>query len=301
MRHVGAVSFAALAACCVVPFAASSAHAGGIVAHWTFDQIGGATATDSVGTFNGTLQGSASMVAGGVSGGAVQISSAGNGLVNMGNVLSLTGQQACTITAWVKLAPGSTGSMLAVGKHQAGFLNGYFLGIGTSGSCYGQTGKAWLYRSMICGQEPIAVTPVNDGAWHFIAATFHSTTGCRMYVDGAPLEAVTGPIAVLANTAAFLIGGVEFSGVPTSVFDGMIDDVQIYERALLCRDIEAMYQNPSTEAPVITPDLNGDGEVDGTDLGLLLGAWGTPATDLNSDGDTDGTDLGILLGAWGSC
>jgi len=47
-------------------------------------------------------------------------------------------------------------------------------------------------------------------------------------------------------------------------------------------------------------DLNGDGVVDGADLGLLLGAWGADGpTDLNGDGTTDGADLGLLLGSWG--
>ena len=47
-------------------------------------------------------------------------------------------------------------------------------------------------------------------------------------------------------------------------------------------------------------DLNGDGVVDGTDLGLLLGGWGAAGpSDLSGDGTTDGTDLGLLLGNWG--
>jgi len=48
-------------------------------------------------------------------------------------------------------------------------------------------------------------------------------------------------------------------------------------------------------------DLNGDGIVDGADLGALLGAWGStdPSADLNGDGIVDGADLGSLLGAWG--
>ena len=48
-------------------------------------------------------------------------------------------------------------------------------------------------------------------------------------------------------------------------------------------------------------DLNGDDAVDGADLGLLLGAWGTGAirADLNGDGVVDGADLGLLLGVWG--
>jgi hypothetical protein len=48
-------------------------------------------------------------------------------------------------------------------------------------------------------------------------------------------------------------------------------------------------------------DFNGDGQVDGADLGLLLGSWGTAQGDLTGDGVTDGADLGLLLGAWGAC
>jgi hypothetical protein len=46
-------------------------------------------------------------------------------------------------------------------------------------------------------------------------------------------------------------------------------------------------------------DYNDDGVVDGQDLGILLGGWGTAETDLTGDGTTDGADLGVLLGAWG--
>ncbi len=49
-------------------------------------------------------------------------------------------------------------------------------------------------------------------------------------------------------------------------------------------------------------DLNGDGSVDGVDLGVMLGNWGPGGeTDLNQDGAVDGVDLGILLGGWGAC
>lgn len=47
-------------------------------------------------------------------------------------------------------------------------------------------------------------------------------------------------------------------------------------------------------------DLDGDGEVNGADLTILLGAWGTNLedADLNDDGTVDGGDIAILLGAW---
>ncbi|MCA9284845.1 MAG: hypothetical protein KDA22_06515 [Phycisphaerales bacterium] len=47
-----------------------------------------------------------------------------------------------------------------------------------------------------------------------------------------------------------------------------------------------------------SPDLNGDGVVDGADLGVLLAGWGGGATDLDGDGTVDGADLGVLLAAW---
>ena len=52
--------------------------------------------------------------------------------------------------------------------------------------------------------------------------------------------------------------------------------------------------------PLRPGDLNGDGSVDGIDLGILLGNWaGTGSGDVNGNGTVDGLDLGILLGGWG--
>ncbi len=48
-------------------------------------------------------------------------------------------------------------------------------------------------------------------------------------------------------------------------------------------------------------DLNGDGVVDGADLGILLNSWGPCAgcaADLNGNGFVNGADLGILLAAF---
>ncbi|MEC8321321.1 MAG: glycoside hydrolase family 16 protein [Planctomycetota bacterium] len=45
-------------------------------------------------------------------------------------------------------------------------------------------------------------------------------------------------------------------------------------------------------------DLDGDGWVDGVDLGLLIAAWGAPQPDLDGSGAVDGGDFGVLLAAW---
>ncbi|MBM4111874.1 MAG: hypothetical protein FJ253_00620 [Phycisphaerae bacterium] len=69
--------------------------------------------------------------------------------------------------------------------------------------------------------------------------------------------------------------------------DGSQVDMGAYEHALACKG-----------------DLNGDHEVDGDDLGTLLGEWGVCPdclSNFNCDAEVDGDDLGTLLGAWGCC
>ena len=50
----------------------------------------------------------------------------------------------------------------------------------------------------------------------------------------------------------------------------------------------------------IAGDLDGNGTIDGADLGILLSAFGTtePGADLDGSGSVDGGDLGALLAAW---
>jgi hypothetical protein len=49
-------------------------------------------------------------------------------------------------------------------------------------------------------------------------------------------------------------------------------------------------------------DLNNDGQVNATDLALVLASWGTGnvVADINDDGVVNAADLGIVLGAWGT-
>lgn len=54
-------------------------------------------------------------------------------------------------------------------------------------------------------------------------------------------------------------------------------------------------------------DISGNGAVDGVDLSVLLGVWGTDGSggefdaDVTNDGIVNGADLTIILGGWGSC
>ena len=52
--------------------------------------------------------------------------------------------------------------------------------------------------------------------------------------------------------------------------------------------------------PNIVGDINGDGTVNGSDLSILLGSWGSnnPAADLDRDGVVGGADLATLMSNW---
>ena len=78
-------------------------------------------------------------------------------------------------------------------------------------------------------------------------------------------------------------------------FRPLIKDAQTLEQFTM--PAQYMFKDiPDTGNPA---DLNGDGVVDGADLGILLGAWGSAGPgDLDGNGVVDGADLGILLGAW---
>jgi hypothetical protein len=85
------------------------------------------------------------------------------------------------------------------------------------------------------------------------------------------------------------------SGDTTAIPAGVTLDLDGNPRVAAASVDRGVYERQ----PVIG-DLNGDGVVDGADLGLLLGSWDTndPAADLNEDGIVDGADLGLLLGFW---
>ena len=99
------------------------------------------------------------------------------------------------------------------------------------------------------------------------------------------------------------------SGQATEVvtFDGTAGPITSITHDPVSGDLLAIRwdQNPIRivpPAPACPADLNGDGQVAGGDLGLMLAGWNQPgASDLNHDGMTDGSDLGLLLAAWGVC
>lgn len=93
----------------------------------------------------------------------------------------------------------------------------------------------------------------------------------------------SGALVLEENAAVCGNFGGQVEGGSVTILDGCIED--------FC---DCIPPNPA--------DLNGDGIVNGADLGFLLSDWGSCAgcpADLNDDGRVSGADLGMLLAAWG--
>lgn len=123
-----------------------------------------------------------------------------------------------------------------------------------------------------------------EGEWVMTVTFSQSVSDEQPVEDAPPFENIPVPLPTLPpsdNTANLLM-----SGAITSYTVDSLLDVQLIARG---------------SASGIFADLNGDGIVDGGDLGLLVIAWGvnpdSPA-DLNGDGLVDGGDLGLLVLAW---
>lgn len=263
--------------------------ASGLLAHWKFDEAPGSTVTvDSAGNFNGTnsLTG-ATFVPGGRSGNALSLDISANGLVNMGNVLML-GASDFTISGWVKSPPGdSTVDATFASKHNTTFANGFFLGYNHPAIANGINHAHFFAGTRLISSGgftiadlPVSTTTVNDGNWHQIVGVYRPAGNTTVYVDGAPMEGSIPSSAIASNNAPFLIGATTAGGIPTGVFNGLVDDVQVYNRALTDGEIDFLFLNPGQEiglpgAPVITSPPQNISVVQGGSATFSVTATGT--------------------------
>jgi hypothetical protein len=84
-----------------------------------------------------------------------------------------------------------------------------------------------------------------------------------------------------------------FIDIPT-VADTGVGSAPIVDRGAFERQLP-----PPPPCPA---DLDANGAVDSSDLGVLLSSWGVSLEgDIDGNGVVDSADLGILLSAWGPC
>ena len=81
---------------------------------------------------------------------------------------------------------------------------------------------------------------VYDGTWHHVAIVFDRDSYCQIYIDGVPdgeAMDISSRQGSIANGLDLLIGAQHVSGGIVQYFNGVIDEVRIYQQALSEREI----------------------------------------------------------------
>jgi hypothetical protein len=195
-----------------------------LVAHWRFDESSGTTASDSSGNGNhGTLIDNVQWAPGKIGGAAEFDGTTGHIEVPFSESLKLLNQGDFTIAAWCLLneVPPSTNRMVL----QQGDLNG--------------TGRTLLFvnntneiRSFAGGATTGAGVGVESGVWIHIAVVVieqGATDNIQMYVNGQASGAMNDTLGMEDSEGIYFIGSHKNLN---NVFEGLIDDLRIYNHAL---------------------------------------------------------------------
>ena len=247
----------------------------GLIAYYSFDEGRGYAAGDSsgngnTGTFAGTTLPSWTP---GKRGGALSFngSTAKINLSNSASFSSLT--SSFTVSHWIKTAY-STAQMYTVAN--AGSGNGWRFGL-SGGKIAFLIGDASTFTENTCGSPSF-----NDGNWHLITGVYSrsGTNQFSCYGDGVFLANVSLPSAYPAMST--IAPGI---AIPPccQAFNGSLDDIRIYNRALSATEISKLFAQNET---VINHSQ------DSRLTNGLVGYWSFNGSDLTTATATDVSGTG---------
>jgi len=207
-----------------------------LIAHWAFDETKGMKAYDSAGVCDANLMGDPVwQPEGGMVGGAIELDGMGD-YVSVPFVLPRP-DKAFSIFAWVKggdknhviiSESGSYGNFLL----QADFIAGNLMTSFQAGF------NNHLYSE----------TPIIDGQWHHVGFVWNGYPSNRiLYVDG--IEVARDTLTECMGPGDWYVGQGIYIGASWGLdthhdyyWNGLIDDVRIYEGALSAEDVAALVQ-----------------------------------------------------------
>lgn len=191
----------------------------GLIGYWSFDRttITDKTVEDIWGNNDGTINGDPKIVEGKV-GEALEFDGIDDFVETTPSAtLSLT--DAGTLEAWIK----GTGTSMEIARIiQTGVDNGIEIGINNAG--YGSVSAVlgpWINAT--------STYTINDDKWYYIAAVF-SGAKLSLYVDGELNEEASGVDNLNMQTESRIVIGQH--PLASNFFDGLIDEVRVYNRAL---------------------------------------------------------------------
>ena len=226
----------------------------GLVALWKFDEGSGATTTDSIGGATGTLLNNPTWTSGKFSkalnfnGTNTYVKAQAPGISNLNTV---------TASAWIYARSDGNNSAKVrrlVSKSTFNATTGaqvrFALQLGANGTLQfnaGYVGRAGVWSS--------ASNAVSLNQWHQVTATYtfgNANASPALYVDGVAqqVSVVTAPIIGSTPTPDDQMIYIGDRGDNTRVWDGLIDQLRIYNRILSGSEIQSVYQSDTSSVPV---------------------------------------------------
>jgi fibronectin type 3 domain-containing protein len=233
----GNVSPASSQASAVVSVVAPS----GLVAAYGFDEGAGTTTADQSGNGNTGSLSNTLWAAGGKYGAALSFN--GGARVNVADSTSLHFSTGMTFEAWVKPVTINDWRTVVL-KERTGYY---------AGALYASTDtnrpSAHVFTSGDHELRGPAQVPINT--WTHLAATYSGST-LALYVNGAQVAGAAATGAIATHTGPLRIGGNAIWG---EYFNGLIDEVRVYNRALTATEIQGDMDRSvtvDTTAPTVT-------------------------------------------------
>lgn len=230
--------------------------AGLVAAYGMNEGIGSAVSNGSAPGLIGAITG-ATWTAGGKFGSALTFDGV-NDLVTVSDASALDLTTGMTLEAWVYPTANGGGSWrnVLIKERSGGEVYNLYANTGTN------TPTVYAIRAAQTGTpldaRGTSQLPLNT--WSHLAATFDNST-LRLYVDGVQVGSRAGSGPLLTSSGALRIGG---NNVWGELFQGRIDEVRIYNRALTPTEIQT--------------DMNT--AIGGADAGAPVLSGGAPSGDL---------------------
>ena len=149
-----------------------------------------------------------------------------------------TGSAPRTVSCWFKTIAGSIPtSQYPNLQAMTGWGNPFSGAVIFPQFVQAPTGKAY-FESGSSGNQLLSQNAVNDGIWHQIVTTYDGISSrVKMYID-ATLQDSSAVVSLGTTSSFFGIGNVSWANVP---FQGQIDDVGLWDRALTQQEIIDLY------------------------------------------------------------
>jgi hypothetical protein len=210
-----------------------------------------------------------------------------------------------TLSAWIR-PTANTARGAAVGMINGAAADQYF-SIGTETPAEGSDLQAVRRNTAFTSTEGTATAgTIANGSWHHVAIVNAAPNSSRLYLDGVQVGSSTASVNFSTGVNAIGIGAMRRSAGYIDKFFGDIDDVQIYNDALIASQIQYLFNNVvGPPPPVAACDVDLANGCTLADLQIIADHFFTNVPDrsqgdLNSDGVVNFADYRIWKDTSGS-